>query len=100
MNPGIDHYRSMLKAMLPELKDKYGINELGLFGSRVRGDNQPHSDLDMLVGFNPDAFVSLFTLIEIEDMLSEKLGVKVDLSHKVALKPLLRPYILAEVQSV
>lgn len=96
----MDTYRTILRAMYPTLKEKYSITDLGLFGSRVRGDNRPESDLDILVSFDPDAYVSLFTLVELEDLLTEALQVKVDLSYKVSLKPCLRSQILAEVESV
>ena len=55
MAPDAEVYRDKLRAMLPELAEKYGVSELGLFGSRVRGDHRPDSDLDVLVSFHPDA---------------------------------------------
>lgn len=100
MTPEAERYREQLRAMLPELAERFGVAELGLFGSRVRGDHRPDSDLDILVTFRPDVRISLFTLVELEDLLADRLGVKVDLVEKVALKPRLRPYILAEAQPV
>ena len=97
MNASIDEYRAKLKAMLPELAEKFGVAELGLFGSRVRGDHRPDSDLDVLVSFAPDARPSLFTLMHLEDCLAEALGVKIDLVMERSLKPRLRPYIMPEV---
>ena len=75
MTPEAERYRDLLRAMLPELNERYGVSELGLFGSRVRGDHRPDSDLDVLVTFRPEAFVSLFTLVELEDLLAERLPV-------------------------
>jgi predicted nucleotidyltransferase len=98
MTPEAERYRDQLRAMLPELAERYGVSELGLFGSRVRGDHRPDSDLDVLVNFRPDARVSLFTLVELGDLLADRLGVKVDLAIKDSLKPYIGRRILAEVQ--
>jgi predicted nucleotidyltransferase len=96
MTPEAERYRDQLRAMLPELAERYGVSELGLFGSRVRGDHRPDSDLDVLVTFRPDARPSLFTLSGLVLTIEEQLGVSVDLSLKNNLKPRLRPYILRE----
>ena len=91
-----ERYREQLRAMLPELAERFGVAELGLFGSRVRGDHRPDSDLDVLVRFKPDARPSLFTLSDLVLTLEERLGVKIDLALKDNLKPFLRPYVLRE----
>lgn len=96
MTPEAEHYRDQLRAMLPELAERYGVSELGLFGSRVRGDHRSDSDLDVLVTFQPEARPTLFTLSDLVLTLEERLGVCVDLSLKQNLKPGLRPYILRE----
>ncbi|HET6573552.1 MAG TPA: nucleotidyltransferase family protein [Fimbriiglobus sp.] len=96
MTPEAERYRDQLRAMLPELAERFGVSELGLFGSRVRGDHRPDSDLDVLVTFRPDARPSLFTLGDLVMTLEERLGVPVDLALKSNLKSRLRPYILRE----
>ena len=96
MTRTIDEYRAQLKAMLPELADKFGVAELGLFGSRVRGDHRDDSDLDVLVSFRPGTRVSLFTLGGLATMLEDELVVGVDLTVKDNLEPRLRPFILKE----
>ena len=98
MTPETERYRETLRAMLPELAERYGVAELGLFGSRVRGDHRADSDLDVLVTFRPDARLSLFDIVELECLLSDRLGVKVDLVEKPELKPYIGRRILAEVQ--
>ena len=100
MTPEAEVYRDKLRAMLPELTEKYGVSELGLFGSRVRGDHRPDSDLDVLVSFREDARPSLFTLGAIVSDIEDTLGVTVDLALKRSLKPLIRPYILREAVAV
>jgi len=98
MSASIDEYRAKLKAMLPELAEKYGVAELGLFGSRVRGDHREDSDLDVLVSFKPDPFRTLIDVVELEQLLGDRLGLKVDLSIKKNLRQRLRPYVLSEAQ--
>ena len=97
MTPEAEHYRDQLRAMLPELAERFGVAELGLFGSRVRGDHRPDSDLDVLVGFRPDARVSLFTLVELENLIADRLGIAVDLVERDALKPYIGRRVLSEV---
>jgi uncharacterized protein len=100
MTPESDEYRRRLREMLPELADRFGVAALGLFGSRVRGDNRPDSDLDILVEYRVDARPTLIDVVELEYLLTDRLGVKVDLALKRSLKPFLRPYILREAQPV
>jgi predicted nucleotidyltransferase len=100
MTPEAERCREQLRAMLPELAERFGVAELGLFGSRIRGDHRPDSDLDVLVTFGPDAHPTLIDVIGLEQLLGERLGLKVDLALKRSLKPYLRPYILSEAQTV
>lgn len=87
-----------LRASLPDLVDRYQVASLGVFGSYVRGKEQPDSDLDVLVEFLEPP--SLFEFIRLENELSALLGVRVDLVMKSALKPGIGRYILAEVKPV
>ncbi|NJR66523.1 MAG: nucleotidyltransferase family protein [Leptolyngbyaceae cyanobacterium CRU_2_3] len=86
-----------LKAILPELRDRYGVISLGVFGSYVRGEQTPHSDLDLLVEFDPAVRFGLLTYCELENVLSDRLAIKVDLVMKEALKPRIGERILQEV---
>lgn len=85
-----------LKAMLPELRDRYGVISLGVFGSYVRGEQTPDSDLDLLVEFDPRP-LTLLQFIALEYELSDELKIKVDLVEKSALKPKIGERILQEV---
>ncbi|MBI5879605.1 MAG: nucleotidyltransferase family protein [Chloroflexi bacterium] len=93
-----DALLAKLHALLPELRDHFGVNALWLFGSRVRGDARPDSDLDVLVEF--DRAPSFFEYIALEDLLSEATSFKVDLVMKRALKPQIGRRILAEMIAV
>lgn len=84
-----------LRAQLPALAEQYRVNSLGVFGSYVRGEQTPESDLDVLVTFSKAP--GLFQYIELEEHLSDLVGIKVDLVMKDALKPAIGARILAEV---
>ena len=71
------------------------IRHLGLFGSVLRADFRPDSDLDVLVEFEPGAPVSLFRLADIQDELAALLGRAVDLVPRDGLKPVIRDAVLA-----
>ncbi len=79
----------------PELRRRYKVKEIGIFGSYVRGENSETSDLDILVVF--DEPIGFFEFLELEDYLSELLGINVDLVSKKALKPYIGQHILQEV---
>ncbi|ACI21912.1 MULTISPECIES: nucleotidyltransferase family protein [Thermodesulfovibrio] len=89
--------RTILENLKPELVKKYKIKEIGVFGSWVRGEQKKNSDIDILVEFEENAGISLFDFIEIEDYLRKKVGIKVDLVEKKALKPYIGKNILREV---
>lgn len=77
------------------LQDQYKVSELGIFGSYVRKEQIETSDVDVLVEFFETP--SLLKFINLENCLSDNLGVKVDLVHKAGLKPRLGERILEEV---
>jgi predicted nucleotidyltransferase len=79
---------------MPLLKERYHVAAFELFGSRLRGDSRPDSDLDVLVTF--DRPPTLLQLIDMEQQLSDSLGVKVDLVLRDSLKPAIGRRILAE----
>ena len=81
-----------IKKELPYLKEKFKVKSIGIFGSYARGEQTKKSDIDMLVEF--DVPVGFFKFIDLEDYLSEKLRVKVDLVTPDALKPLIKPHII------
>ena len=87
-----------LRAHLPEIYRRYQAKSLGIFGSFVRGEEIETSDIDILMEFqSPPTF---FRFIEMEDCLSQLLGVRVDLVMKSALKPRIGERVLSEVVSV
>lgn len=94
----VDRYRFMLRQQLPEIAEKYHVRSLEVFGSYVRDEQTPESDLDVLVTF--DKAPGLLEYIELENHLSDLLGIKVDLVMKSALKPRIGQNILREAVPV
>ncbi len=88
-------YMTVLRRQLPELRARYHVCFLGIFGSYVRGTQRQGSDLDVLVEFVHAP--SLFEFVDLEERLSALLGVRVDLVMKDTLKPLIGQQILNEV---
>ena len=65
---------------------KYYIKELSLFGSSIRDDFTKTSDIDILVSFDKDSKITLFSIIELENEFSKLLGRDVDVVEKESLK--------------
>lgn len=61
---------------------RWKVVEFSLFGSALREDFHPGSDIDVLVTFAPNAHVSLFDLVTMEDELKKIFGREVDLVEK------------------
>lgn len=88
-----------LRSLLPDLRARYGVRSLGIFGSYVRGEQGTGSDLDLVVEFD-DRPLSLFDFVRLENEVGDALNLKVDLVEKRALKPYIGQHILAEVVAV
>ncbi len=91
----IDNILSQLKTDKKLLQKAFGVKSIGVFGSYVRNEQKKKSDLDILVEFSITP--GMFKFIELKDHLTKKLGVKVDLVMKSALKPYIGQQILKEV---
>lgn len=94
-NAELSRAKRILRRHLPELRDRYSVKSLGVFGSYVHGEQKRRSDLDLLVEF--DQAPSLFEYVDLENYLSDLVGIKVDLVMKKTLKPYIGQRILAEV---
>ena len=92
------YFIKILRQHLPELREKYSVSYIGIFGSYIRGEETKDSDLDILVEF--DKIPGLLKYIKLEYYLSDLLGVKVDLVTRTGLKQNVRKHILNEVISL
>lgn len=87
----------MLAANLEEniiqLLQPYHPARISIFGSYARGEQRPDSDLDILIQFKER--IGLLKLVQIEQELSDKIGVKVDLVTENAIK---NPHLKASIE--
>jgi predicted nucleotidyltransferase len=93
----LPRFLRLLRGKLPELRAKYGVKTLGVFGSFVRDDATKKSDLDVLIEFEDGVRISLFGFVGIQNELSDLLGVQVDLGDKKMLRSPIKENILREV---
>jgi uncharacterized protein len=90
----LEQILKVLRQQIPMLMERYDVESLEVFGSYVRSEQKPDSDLDILVTFKEAP--SLLTYISIENYLSDILGIKVDMVMKDSLKPKIGQQILRE----
>jgi predicted nucleotidyltransferase len=89
--------KNILAKYNDELRQKYSLKEIGIFGSYIRDEQKKTSDVDILIDFSEEAKITFLDFIHIENYLSDLLRVKVDLVEKCALKPRIGKHILKEV---
>ena len=93
----LDEIRAELRAMLPELRRRYPVAGLGVFGSYARGKQSDASDLDLLVDLDRPIG---FEIVALKDELERRLGLRVDLVMRGSLRRRIGRRILDEVQPV
>jgi len=91
----IEEIKEILEAQREELRQKYHVQGVGIFGSYLRGEQRETSDVDMLVEFERP--IGLIEFVRLKNYLSDLLGIHVDLVMKKALKPGIGRRILSEV---
>jgi predicted nucleotidyltransferase len=83
----------LLRAYDAALRDN-GATALFVFGSRSRGTERPDSDLDLFIDYDPAVKIpNIFRLMEIEDRISQALGIPVIITTRQALHPLMKESI-------
>lgn len=90
-----DEIRAILRECLPEIREKYGVTSIGVFGSYARGEAAPGSDIDLIVEFDRPIG---WELVDLSDYLETHLHHKIDLVIRRSLHPLLRDTILSEAR--
>jgi predicted nucleotidyltransferase len=70
------------KAKIAEFCKRWNVSEFAVFGSALRPDFRPDSDVDVLVSFTPQAHVTLFDMVHMQDELKAIFGRNVDLVSK------------------
>jgi hypothetical protein len=91
MNPAVLPDADVLRAFC----ERWKIRQLAVFGSVLRGDFSPASDVDVLVSFEAEARITAFDLVDMRDELRQLFGHEVNLVEKgVLLNPFRRREIL------
>ncbi len=88
-----------LKSLEPELRGR-GIASAAVFGSVVRDEASPDSDVDVLIDVDQASTFDLLDLVGVKNLLTDHLGRTVDVVERKALKPRIRDSILAEAEPV
>jgi len=76
----LEEIKSILVQHKENLRERYGVREIEIFGSYIRAEQRDTSDLDILIDFERP--VSLLHIVALENDLSDLLGVKVDVVPK------------------
>lgn len=84
---------SFLQENIIQFLQPYNPERISIFGSYARGEQRPDSDLDILIQFKER--IGLLKLVQIEQELSDKIGVKVDLVTENAIK---NPHLKASIE--
>ncbi len=95
MNPILADISDRVKPILK----RYGIRRAKVFGSRVRGDNRPDSDLDVLIDYGDQKF-SFLDHVALQQDMSDELGMVVDVVTESAVHPALKERITADARLI
>jgi len=90
----IGQIKKILSRCKEDLKKEFKVKEISIFGSVVRGEQKKKSDIDILVDFEEGA--DLFDLVGLSLYLEKKLGQKVDVVPKRALRKEIKSSVLKQ----
>lgn len=96
----LNEIRQILQTRKPYLAEKYGIKEIGIFGSYVRNEQHSESDLDILIELENPPRIGLMGLVNLEHYLSDLFNIKVDIAVKKNLRRRIGQRILNEAVAV
>lgn len=91
----IEEIKKILNKNKIQFQKSFKVKEIGIFGSYLKSEQTKKSDLDILVEF--EGPIDFFDYLELEEYLTNLLGIKVDLVMKKALKSNIGKNILKEV---
>lgn len=90
----LEEIKKIISLHRQELEERFKVKSIAIFGSYVRGDEKPESDVDILVEFKEPVG---FLFIHLADFLEEILETKVDLLTPDAIKPNRKKHIMEEL---
>ena len=89
----LSEIREILRKHKKELKERYKVKSIAIFGSYARSEQKETSDIDILIDYYEP--ISLLKLIELENYLSDLFGIKVDLITKNSIH---NPYVKRSIE--
>ncbi|TAD73591.1 MAG: hypothetical protein EA001_16480 [Oscillatoriales cyanobacterium] len=95
--PELQTIMAILRSLKPYLQERWGITDLAVFGSVARGEARAGSDVDILFDYD---YPLGFELVKVGDFLENRLGFKVDLLSKRAIRPQVWDFIQEEMRYV
>ncbi|MFA5296464.1 MAG: nucleotidyltransferase family protein [Methanoregulaceae archaeon] len=84
-----------LRSIRQELRKRYHVKRIGIFGSYSREEQNDQSDLDLIVEFHQP--IGMMAFVHLKDFISENLNLRIDLVTPDGLHPLIRDRALYEV---
>lgn len=94
----LEEIKEILKKQKPAIRERYSVSKIGVFGSYVRGEQKRKSDVDILVEFEKP--ISLLKLVNLENFLTDSIGIKVDVVAKEDIRQELKESILRDITYV
>ncbi|MBC8527008.1 MAG: nucleotidyltransferase family protein [Candidatus Cloacimonetes bacterium] len=94
----IEGIKVIINSHKRNLKKRFKVKSISLFGSYLRNEENEKIDIDLLVEFSTT--IDLFEFIRLENFLSQLLGRKVDMVMKDTLKPRIKDRILKEAIAI
>jgi uncharacterized protein len=93
----LEEIKHILNQQKPFLAERYGVVEVGVFGSYARSEQGPESDVDILIDLEEPSRIDLLDLVSLEDHLRDVLDCDVDITLKSGLRKRIGRKILNEV---
>ena len=85
-----------LEANLSEIRERFGIETIGIFGSVSRGEDSPESDVDVMISFSTGS-MTMRNFMGLADYLEELFDRKVDLVTTTGISQYILPYVQSEI---
>jgi Predicted nucleotidyltransferases len=86
---------ALLQSMMDDLHTQYHVRKIGIFGSYSKEKQTDMSDIDIVVEF--DQPIGMMAFVHLGNLISDRLGLEVDLVTPEGLHPLIREQVLKEV---
>jgi len=84
-----------LRSMRHELRERYHVSSIGIFGSYSRKDQTEQSDLDLVVEFEEP--IGMMAFVHLKNLIADRLKIRIDLVTPEGLHPLIRDQVMHEV---